>query len=114
MTGLAPADVAVVLRSIARRVREAETAVAEAEESEALPPEVLADLDATVREVAEQAGTATSGERDTLAAAAADRIAHVPADQWTDESLARLRAAAATIGADLRRLEAVAAAARGR
>lgn len=105
MTDLAPADVAVVLRSIARRVREAEQAA----EDEPLPADTLAELDASVRLIAQQAGTPTTGDRDAMARAAADRIEHVPADQWTDESLNRIREGARTIGAALRRLEAFAA-----
>lgn len=111
MSELAPADVAVVLRSIGRRVGEAERTA----EGEAPPPEMLAELDATVRLIAQQAGTPTTGDRDTMAAAAADRIEHVPASQWTEESLDRVRAAARTIGSTLRTLQTWAeAAAQGR
>ncbi len=101
MSDLSPRDVAVVLRSIARRVTEAE----EAAEDEPLPADALAALDAAVRDAAAQAGVTATGDRDALATAAADRIEHIPASQWTDESLDGLREAARAIGAALRRLE---------
>jgi hypothetical protein len=92
----------VVLRSIARRVAEAK----ESAEGEPVPADALAALDAAVRDVAQQAGVTATGDRDALAATAAERIEHIPASQWTDESLNRLRDAARSIGAALRRLEA--------
>ena len=104
MSELAPSDIAVVLRSIARRVREAEQIA----EDEPLPAEMLAELDASVQDVARQVGVPLTGDRDGVAAAAAERIAHVPAHRWTEESLTRLRESARTIGAILRRLEAFA------
>ena len=104
MSELAPSDIAVVLRSIPRRVREAELAA----EDEPLPPEMLAELDAAVQDAARQLGVPPTGDRDSVAAAAAERIGHVPAPRWTEESLGRLRESARMIGAILRRLEAFA------
>lgn len=101
MSDLSPRDIAVVLRSISRRVAEAE----EAAKGEPLPADALAALDAAVHDAATQAGVTATGDRDALAVAAADRIERVPASQWTDESLNRLREAARAIGTALRRLE---------
>ena len=101
MSDLSPRDIAVVLRSVARRVAEAE----EAAKGEPLPDDALAALDAAVRDAARLAGVTAPGDRDALASAAADRVEHVPASQWNDETLGRLQEVARSIGAALRRLE---------
>ena len=97
MSSSSPSDLAITLRSVPRRLREARGDT---------PPQVTAGISA---ELDEQIGIA-AGLMHCVAdpASIADAIDAVPADGWDESTLNSLRTAALDIGRLLRAIAAVA------
>ena len=97
MSSSSPSDLAVTMRSVPRRLREA---VGDA------PPSVIggiaAELDEQIAIAARLMHSAAEPE------AIADAIEAIPADEWDDATLATLRSTALDIGRLLRAIAAVA------
>ena len=97
MSSSSPSDLAVTLRSIPRRLREA---VGDT------PPGVTASI---TKELDEQIGIAAQLAHSAAEPAAiADAIEAIPADAWDEATLTALRSAALDIGRLLRAIAAVA------
>jgi hypothetical protein len=97
MSSSSPSDLAVTLRSVPRRLREALGDT---------PPSVTAGI---TSELDEQIGIAARLMHATAEPGAiADAIDAVPADAWDDATLTSLRSAALDIGRLLRAIAAVA------
>jgi len=97
MSSSSPSDLAVTLRSVPRRLREA---IGDS------PPDVTA---AITSELDEQIAIAAKLMRTAAdPGAIADTIEAVPADEWDEETLSALRTTALDIGRLLRAIAAVA------
>lgn len=96
MSAASPDDLAIAFRSVPRRLREAQGDA---------PPEVTAsptsELHGLLQEAAQLMGCAADPT------AIADAIASVPADQWQDVTLSRLRTIALDLGRLLRHIAAL-------
>lgn len=97
MSASSPDDLAITYRSVARRLREAQGDAAA--EVTASP---TAELHGLLEESARLLGSATDP------ASIADAIVAVPADQWDEITLDRLRTVALDIGRLLRHIAALA------
>ena len=97
MSSSSPSDLAVTLRSVPRRLREARGDA---------PPQVTATVDA---ELDEQIGIAARLMHSAAdPAAIADAIEAVPPDGWDEATLSSLRTVALDIGRLMRAMAAVA------
>lgn len=95
MSSTSPSDLAITFRSIPRRLREAQGDTA----AEVTQPHTSA----IARHLASAAGLMhTTAD----AAALADAIDSVPADDWDETTLAQLRSIALELGGELRRVAA--------
>jgi hypothetical protein len=93
MSGASPDDLAIAFRSVARRLKEAQADA---------PATVTAGPTAELHGLVEEAGRLMSAPADP--AAVADAVAALPADQWDNTILNRLRVIALDIGRLLRHI----------
>ena len=94
MSNSSPSDLAIAFRSLPRRVREAQ--------GDAPPPSATAPV-AGVQQLLAEAARLLRVPAD--ANAIADAISAVPADEWDDGVLQRLREIALEAGGTVRRIE---------
>jgi len=97
MSAASPDDLAIAFRSVARRLKEAQADA---------PGDVTASPTAELHGLVEQAGRLMGTSADP--GAVADAIASLPADQWDDGTLDRLRTIALDIGRLLRHIATLA------
>jgi hypothetical protein len=97
MSGASPADLAILFRSVTRRLDEAQADA---------PAEVTASPTAELHGLVDEAAHLMGTGREP--ASVADAIAALPADQWDDATLARLRVIALDLGRLLRHIATLA------
>ena len=97
MSAASPDDLAIAFRSVLRRLKEAQ-----AEAPGEATAEPTTSLHGFIGEAAQLMGTSADAQ------AVADAIASMPADQWDDVTLDRLRSIALEIGRVLRQIAALA------
>ena len=95
MSSTSPSDLAITFRSIPRRLREAQ--------GDTSPSVTQSDTSAIGRHLATAAALMHT---QADAAAIADAIDSVPADDWDEATLAQLRSIALELGGELRRIAA--------
>ena len=96
MSSSSPSDLAIAFRSLPRRIREAQ--------GDAPPPSTAAPV-AAMQQLLADAARLLRVPAD--ATAIADAIVAVPADEWDDSVLQRLREIALEAGGTVRRIEAL-------
>jgi hypothetical protein len=97
MSAASPDDLAIAFRSVTRRLKEAQADV---------PNEVTASPTAELHGLVEEAARLMGTSSDP--AAVADAIVALPADQWNEGTLDRLRTIALDVGRLLRHIAALA------
>jgi hypothetical protein len=97
MSAASPDDLATAFRSVPRRLRESQADA---------PPEVTAAPTSELHGLVEEAARLFGCSADPLAVA--DAIGALPADQWDDTVLDRLRTIALDLGRLLRHIAALA------
>jgi hypothetical protein len=97
MSAASPDDLAIAFRSVSRRLKEAQADA---------PSQVTASPTAELHGLVEEAGRLMGTSTDP--AAIADAIIALPADQWNDQTVSRLRAIALDVGRLLRHIATLA------
>jgi hypothetical protein len=97
MSAASPDDLAIAFRSVSRRLKEAQADA---------PSQVTASPTAELHGLVEEAGRLIGTSADP--AAIADAIIALPADQWNDQTLSRLRTIALDVGRLLRHIATLA------